>query len=147
MCINTGFAEAGLEDREPQQGTETLLPPISLVRVLSTIRRQRTPVGDGNSLSSPLNLAKDYQKIENPSRGRKRGFPQQLPPYPPLEDREPQQGTETKILPIIAHLLHIIRRQRTPVGDGNSANSFNAFSLYSLEDREPQQGTETRYAN
>ena len=70
MCINTGLAEAGLENIEPQKGTETVLRrynnfiprleniepqkgtetinSISLSFTSNIIREYRTPEGDGN---------------------------------------------------------------------------------------------------
>ena len=52
MCINTGLAEAGLENIEPQKGTETI-NSISLSFTSNIIREYRTPEGDGN----PFNLS------------------------------------------------------------------------------------------
>ena len=46
MCINTGLAEAGLENIEPQKGTETILEKDE--ENLVQIREYRTPEGDGN---------------------------------------------------------------------------------------------------
>ena len=70
MCINTGLAEAELENIEPQKGTETC-QPISYKFTSGKIREYRTPEGDGN-------LA--FNSSASASR---------------LENIEPQKGTET----------------------------------------------------
>ena len=109
-----------LEDREPQQGTETYfvlfksafyfidqkIENPSRGRKLFCqcvpgfqvfIRRQRTPVGDGNQVLYLTSCHYLYQKIENPSRGRKQ-LTRTDTIMKGLEDREPQQGTETLLL-------------------------------------------------
>ena len=55
MCINTGLAEAGLENIEPQKGTETISYQI-VNHINRTIREYRTPEGDGNVLSTCIEL-------------------------------------------------------------------------------------------
>ena len=73
MCINTGLAEAGLENIEPQKGTETF-SMIKFIAPIQRIREYRTPEGDGNQSGI--------------------GFPLF---HLSLENIEPQKGTETLV--------------------------------------------------
>ena len=114
------------------------------------IRRQRTPVGDGNlvvAIAHHLHFI--YQKIENPSRGRKPAVRNQCSLYFPNQKIEnPSRGRKLSLrVNLFAFAYFLIRRQRTPVGDGNFLFCcFVHHNLNPLEDREPQQGTETIHA-
>ena len=94
-----------------------------LVCYLLIIRRQRTPVGDGNPF--PLIPNKVLASIRR--------------------QRTPV-GDGNHTAQRLFNRLYFIRRQRTPVGDGNFLLVKNFARLFiSLEDREPQQGTETLF--
>ena len=108
----------------------------------SLIRRQRTPVGDGNNKNVLKYAILYYQKIENPSRGRKLLYPN-ICYYVNQKIENPSRGRKQDIQFLLYQHLHnqkienpsrgrkltqficlqlrcIIRRQRTPVGDGNN---------------------------
>ena len=95
-----------LEDREPQQGTETSLPILPKNIVYHILEDREPQQGTETSQDNSYTYVASNQKIENPSRGRK----------------------------LNQHILldifySIIRRQRTPVGDGNFLLVENSQSL------------------
>ncbi len=59
-----------------------------------------------------------------------------------LEGIEPRKGTETfRLRSSIWN--DMVRRNRTPKGDGNKSYSFNCVVFHLLEGIEPRKGTET----
>ena len=62
-----------------------------------------------------------------------------------LEGIEPRKGTETYMENIFTFHIAIVRRNRTPKGDGNCCLTNIKRHEFQLEGIEPRKGTETNY--